>query len=203
MVTANLRGGKIFVPGPYLELENVSGAVLISAGVLECKKCSATLEKARGRDGALRVGLAGPSGPFHLDILVESSAREVQSLLIRHVKDDALRKEVARLRDVEGSLSARLVLGETLGAISAKVLAVEAALTAAYEPVPYPISLRGGRLNYDNGKIEAESLAGAVGRSSFSGLTGSVLTRGTRASGYQVGKCAVGPARDRSYAPQS
>jgi hypothetical protein len=51
-------------------------------------------------------------------------------------------------------------------------------LTASYEPVPYPISLRAVAY-YDNGKIEAESLEGAIGRSSFSGLTGSVRTDGT------------------------
>ena len=38
VATANLRGVKIFVPGPDLDLENVSGSVLISAGVLECKE---------------------------------------------------------------------------------------------------------------------------------------------------------------------
>ena len=45
--------------------------------------------------------------------------------------------------------------------------------------MPYAVSLKGGRFNYDNGKIEAESLAGAIGRSSFSGLTGSVRADGT------------------------
>ena len=178
VVTGKLRGVKIFVPGPDLDLENVNGSVLISAGILECKECSTTLGKAKGRDGALRVGLAGPSGPFHLDIMVETDARELQPLLLRHVKDAAFRKEVSRIRHVEGSLSGRLVLGETLDAISAKVSAVQPALTASYEPVPYPIALRGGRFNYDNGKIEAESLEGAIGRSSFSGLTGSVRTDG-------------------------
>ena len=174
VVTANLRGVKIFVPGPDLDLANVAGSMMISAGVLECKRCSATLGKTKGWDGALRVGLAGKSAPFHLDIMVETEARELQSLLVRHVKDDAIRKEVSRFHDVDGSLSGRLVLGKTLDAISAKVLAVPAALTASYEPLPYPVSLKGGRFNYDNGKIEAESLAGSIGRSSFSGLTGTV-----------------------------
>ncbi len=179
VVTANLRGVKIFVPGPDLDLENVAGSMLIAAGVLECKKCAATLGKAKGRDGTLRVGLAGANGPFHLDIMVETDARELQSLLIHHVKDAAFRKEVSKFRDVDGSLAGRLVLGETLDAISAKVSAVPAALTASYELVPYPISLRSGRLNYDNGKIEAESLAGGIGHSSFSGLTGSVRADAT------------------------
>jgi hypothetical protein len=179
VVSANLRGVKIFVPGPDLDIENVAGSLLISAGVLECKKCAATLGKAKGRDGALRVGLTGPDGPFHLDIMVETDARELQSLLLEHVKDAAFRKEVSRFHDVDGSLSGRLVLGETLEAISVKVSAVQPALTASYEPVPYPVSLKGGRFNYDNGKIEAESLAGAIGRSSFSGLTGSVRADGT------------------------
>jgi AsmA-like protein len=178
VVTANLRGLKIVVPGPDLDLENVAGSLLISAGVLECNQCSATLGKAKGRDGALRMGLTGPSRPFHLDIMVESDAREAQSLLVRHVKDDAIRKEVSRIRHVDGSLAGRLILGGTLDAISVKVSAVQAALTASYEPVLYPIALKGGRFNYDNGMIEAESLTGAIGRSSFAGLKGSVRTDG-------------------------
>src|SRR6185503_14497057 len=103
-----------------------------------------------------------------------------QALLVRHVKDPAFQKEFSRIRHVAGSLSGRLVLGETLDAISAKVSVVPAGLAVAYEPVPYSISLKRGRLNYENGKIEAESLEGAIGRSLFSGLTGSLRTDGTR-----------------------
>ena len=174
VASANMRGVKMFVPGADLDLANVAGSVMISAGVLECKKCSATLGKAKGRDGALRVGLAGGGAPFHLDIMVDADARELQTLLVRLVKDEAFRKEVARFRDVDGSLSGRLVLGETLDAISAQLLAVQPALTVTYEAVPYPVALKGGRVNYANGKIETEGLEGAVGRSLFSGLTGSV-----------------------------
>ncbi len=111
--------------------------------------------------------------------MVEADARELQALLVRHVKDPAFQKELSRIRHVDGSLSGRLVLGETLDAISAKVSAVPAGLTVSYEPVPYSISLKRGRLNYENGKIETESLEGAIGRSLVSGLTGSLRTDGT------------------------
>ena len=178
-VSADFHGAKILVPGPDLDLENVRGSLSIAAGVLECRKCSATLGKAKARDGALRMDLKSPRGAFHLDIMVEADARELQSLLVRHVKDPAFQKELSRIRHVAGSLSSRLVLGETLDAISAKVSVVPAGLTVAYEPVPYSISLKRGRLNYENGKIEAESLEGAIGRSLFSGLTGSLRTDGT------------------------
>jgi hypothetical protein len=174
VVTANLRGVKIFVPGAALDLADVAGSMKISAGVIECLKCSATLGKAKGRDGTLRVGLAGAGAPFHLDIMVDADARELQTLLLRQVKDEAFRKEVSRFHDLDGSLSGRLVLGETLDAISAQAFAVQPALKATYEAVPYPVSLKGGRFNYANGRIETESLEGAIGRSSFSGLTGSV-----------------------------
>ena len=179
VMTADLRGVKIFIPGRDLDLINVAGAMIVSAGVLECKKCSANLGKAKGRDGTLRVGLSGANRPFHLDIKVETEARELQALLLQHVNDQAFRKQVSRFRDVAGSLSGRLVLGETVDAISAKVSAVPSALTASYDPVPYSISLSGGLLSYDNGKIEAENLIGAIGRSSFSGLIGSVRADGT------------------------
>ena len=94
-------------------------------------------------------------------------------------KTPAFQKELSRIRHVAGSLSGRLVLGETLDAISAKVSAVPAGLTVSYEPVPYSISLKRGRLNYENGKIETESLEGAIGRSLVSGLTGSLRADGT------------------------
>jgi hypothetical protein len=96
VVTANLRGGKIFVPGPDLDFENVAGSLLISAGVLECKNCAASLGKAKGRDATLRIGLAGPNRPFHLDIMVASNAQELQALLVRHVKDDVIRQQISR-----------------------------------------------------------------------------------------------------------
>ncbi len=179
VMTADLRGVKIYIPGRDLDLANVAGAMIVSAGVLECKKCSATLGKAKGRDGMLRVGLTGANRPFHLDIMVETEARELQSLLMSHVKDEVFRREISRIHQIDGALSGRLVLGETLETISAKVSAVPAALTASYEPVPYPISLSAGRLTYDSGRIEAQTLAGAVGRSSFAGLTGSVRVDGT------------------------
>ncbi|MGZ8484443.1 MAG: hypothetical protein ACXWZQ_11115 [Candidatus Binatia bacterium] len=179
VMTADLRDVKIYIPGRDLALANVTGAMIVSAGVLECKKCSATLGKAKGRDGMLRVGLTGANRPFHLDIMVETEARELQSLLMSHVKDEAFRKEISRIYRIDGSLSGRLVLGETLETLSAKFSAVPAALTASYEPVPYPISLSAGRLTYDSGRIEAQTLAGAVGRSSFAGLTGSIRVDGT------------------------
>jgi hypothetical protein len=82
LVAGNLRGVKLFVPGPDLDLENVAGS-LLTCRVVEAR-CSVTLGKAKGRAGAVRVGLTGPSRPFHLDIMVETDARELQSLLIRY-----------------------------------------------------------------------------------------------------------------------
>jgi hypothetical protein len=69
-----LRGVKIYIPGRDLDLANVAGAMIVSAGVLECQKCSASMGEAKGRDGTLRVGLTGANRPFHLDIKVETDA---------------------------------------------------------------------------------------------------------------------------------
>ena len=64
--------------------------------------------KIQGRDGTLRLGLEGKNAPFHLDIMVDADAAELHSLLFRVFKDDALRKELSRVRNIEGELSGRL-----------------------------------------------------------------------------------------------
>jgi hypothetical protein len=197
VVTGNLRGGKILVPESDLDLENVNGAVSISAGVLECTKCSATLEKARGRDGALRVGLANPRGPFHLDIRVDTDAKDLQSLLLRLCQACLSRK----LPGFAMSGSVRQAgARRNPGCDFSQSIAVEAA-----RPPP----MRPCRIHFTQGRSSQlrrrqdrdENLAGAVGRSSFPD-SAVRCSRRTEQVDIKSANYATRPA-DRALAPQS
>lgn len=174
VATAVLRDGNIFLPGPDLDLEDVSGSIVVSGGALEATGVSARLGTIRGRDGTLRLGLEGPHAPFRLDLAVQADAAELQSLLLRVVTDDEFRDQLSKLRNVAGALSGRLVLGETIDAFVPKVSILKTALRYSYDLIPYPISISGGRFEYGDGRVALQDVGGTVGLSSFSGLTGSL-----------------------------
>ena len=191
VVTAALRDGSIFVPGPDIDLEDVSGLIVVSGEMLEVKKSSARLGKIQARDGTLRLGLGGKNPPFHLDMLVQSDAAALRSLLLRVVKDDGFHKELAQVRHVEGQLSGRLLLGESIDSLSAKVSIFETAVKGSYDPLPYPIAIKEGRFQYGDGKIALENVSGAFGLSSFSGVAGSLNFNESRQIEIDSGKLSL------------
>ena len=173
-VTGALHRGNILASVLGIDLDDVNGQFVVSRGILEAKQFSARSGKIQGREGTLRLGLEGESAPFHLDIMVEADAAELHSLLFRVFKDDGLRKELSRVRNIEGDLSGQLVIGEKIDSLSARVSILKAALKGFYDSIPYPISIKAGRFQYGAGKIGVEGVSGAVGLSSFSDLTGSL-----------------------------
>ena len=173
-VAGALRGGNIFASVLGIDLDDVNGQFVVSRGILEAKQFSARSGKIQGREGTLRLGLEGKNAPFHLDIMVDADAAELHSLLFRVFKDDGLRKELSRVRNIEGDLSGQLVIGEKIDSLSARVSILKAALKGSYDSIPYPISIKEGRFNYGENKIALEGVSGAVGLSSFSELTGSL-----------------------------
>jgi len=173
-VTGALRSGNIFASVPGIDLDDVDGQFVVSRGILEAKQFSARFGKIQGTDGTLRLGLEGKNAPFHLDLMVQSDAAELHSLLLRIIKNDGLRKELSRIRNLEGDLSGRLILGERIDSFFPKVSILKSAVRGSYDLIPYPISIKEGRFEYGAGKIALEGVSGAVGLSSFFGLTGSL-----------------------------
>jgi len=169
-VSGSMHNGKIFLPGPGLELQNVAGSVRISGGILEASGVTASIGASKGWNGKLLLGLEDKMAPFRLDISLRTSAPELHSVLLKLVRDEAFRGELLKVRDIEGDLSGRLILGERLNAISPVVAISSANFSASYERIPFPIAIRGGRLKYDRKIITLEHARGSVGLSTFRGL---------------------------------
>src|SRR4030095_8994747 len=103
VVAGTLRDGNISTFALNIDLAEVNGPFVVSRGILEAKEFSARLGKMQGGDGVVRLGLEGTRAPFHLDMMVQADAAELHSLLLRVVKDEGVRKELSRLRNVGGS----------------------------------------------------------------------------------------------------
>ena len=170
VLTGVMRNGNIVLPGSELELENVSGSVRISQGILEAANVSANHGTMKGWNGVLRLGLEGKGAPFHLDLSVRSGAADLQAVLFKLARNETFREELLKVQDLKGELSGRLILGERLNAISPLVTLSEADISGNYALIPFPITVRGGQLNYDQKIIRLTNVEGAVGRSSFGGL---------------------------------
>jgi hypothetical protein len=177
---ASLRDCTILIPGSDLEFKNVGGSLRIANGFLEASRITASLGRAKGWNGKLRLGLHGKSAPFHLDISAQSAAPDLQSLLLKIVHDEAFRGELLKLRNISGELSGRLVLGDSLDAISPVVTISKLAISAIYAHMPFPIEIRGGRFSYDQRFMKLESAQGLVGRSIFDRLSVSLNHNGSR-----------------------
>jgi hypothetical protein len=179
-LSASMVDCRIVIPRYDLEFKSVGGSVRIAHGILEADKVTANLGTAKGWNGRLRLGLEGKTAPFHLDIWVRSTAPDLQSLLLKIVHDEPLRRELLKVRNIEGELSGRLILGETLDVISPLVVVSQASLSATYESVPFPIAIRSGRFTYDQKVTRLESAQGSVGRSTFVGLDVTLHHDGSR-----------------------
>ena len=152
-VTGTLRDGNILTYPLDIDLDDVDGLFVFSGGIFEAKQFSARSGKMQQSDGTLRLGFEGKNAPFHLDIMVDADAAELHSLLFRVFKDDALRKELSRVRNIEGELSGRLIIGEKIDSLSARVSILKAALRGSYDRIPYPISIKEGQFQYGESKI--------------------------------------------------
>jgi hypothetical protein len=197
-VTGTLRDGNILTYPLDIDLEEVSGLFVFSGGIFEAKQFSARSGKMQQSDGTLRLGFEGKNAPFHLDIMIDADAAELHSFLFRVLKDEGMRKELSSVRNIEGNLSGRLVLGDKIDSLSASVSIAKAALRGSYDRIPYPISIKEGQFQYDDDKIALKSVSGSIGLSSFSGLTGSLNYRGSRQVEISSAKFALDLAQTKN-----
>ena len=177
-IRGNIREGRAFiseemvgVQGLNFELEKIKGDVTLSKGFLEAKNLEARWgEKVKVEEGLLRWGLVGEGGGFHLEATSEVDLAPIPPMLKKLVKDEKVLQEIELIREMEGRVRGRWVLGETLKAIGLKVDVREMNLVARYARIPYPLVIQGGQVSYDGEKVGITRLNAKLGRSSLSGL---------------------------------
>ena len=173
LIRGSLQEAEVFVPGADLQVQEAKGEAVISRGILEGRGLEGRLGGARGRDGKLRVGLEGAAdAPLHLDMAVEADLAEAPRYLRRFLRDEALRNEIGRVRQVRGRASGRLILGGRLDSIEAKVEVSSIRASGSYEPIPLLLEIEGGGVLFEGSTIVVQDLRGHVGSSSFSHTTG-------------------------------
>jgi len=174
VIQGRLSNGRIFIPATGMDLTEVSGTASISKGILTGTRLQARLGKTCGSDGSLKLGLAGHNLPFHLDMAVEADLAEALPVVQRLITKPSFKREMGRIDQIQGSATARLILGETTQTITACVEVSRFDLMARYHPIPYLLHARGGRFSYNNSSVKTHGIAIGIGRSSIAGLSGMI-----------------------------
>jgi hypothetical protein len=174
IIEGNMNDGEIYVPKADLNLKEVKGEVVIAKGFLNGKNLEARLENEKGWDGTLKLGLKGGDAPFHLDMVVRADLNQLPPLLKRLVKNEDFVREVNSISEVQGEAFGRLVLGESLQSVRAKIDVTELNLSARYQRIPYLLGIHKGQLFYDGKSIGVKDLGGNLGKSSFSELSAQI-----------------------------
>jgi len=179
VIKGRMSGGKIFIPGVELDLEDVNGDVIISEGILNGTNLQSKMGKTHGQNGTLRLGLNDDIAPLQLKIGIEADLAQLPPVLNRIVDDKDFINELARLSDVRGSASGILMLGDALEGLGATVTVSKAELSARYDRIPYPIRLQGGHLIYDGNRIALDKFFAKVGNSSLGQFSSAISWSGT------------------------
>ena len=95
-------------------------------------------------------------------------------MLLKLLDHETLRGELLKLRNIEGELAGRVILGERLDAIAPVVAVSQMAIRATYERVSFAIAIKGGRFNFEQNMIGLENVQGTVGRSTWAELSGTL-----------------------------
>ena len=180
-VQGNLVGGRIFLSESltglkdiHFDLRHVHGEVFISRGILEGRNLAAKWEKAGVTRGLLRLGLGGGDTPFHLEAMADVDLAQFPPFLKKIIGNQTFSEEMDRLRKLQGRARGRLTLGETLNSVQTRIDIQEMSLSAHYDRIPYQVQVESVQGGYDGGKIEVKNLTGAVGQSSFSGISAQI-----------------------------
>jgi len=167
VIKGRMTQGKIFIPGAELNLDDVIGDALISEGILHGANLEATMGNSSGRNGKMTLGLNEDLAPFQLKIGVKADLSQLPPVLGRVVRDKDFLNELALTKDVKGTATGMLTLGEDLASLSAAVEASNIQLAARYKRIPYAVEIDGGHFKYGGTRLTFDNFNANIGKSSF------------------------------------
>jgi uncharacterized protein involved in outer membrane biogenesis len=171
VINGKLQTGAVSIPEIELDLTEVDGDVVVSEGVLEGSKMSTRLEGSSGHDGILKVALAEGNDLFQLELMLSADLPQAQHILKLIVEKSEFAQVVDKVTSLKGTGTGKLVLGDSLTDINARVDMSDMNLTADYQGLPFPVGITKGQLSFAEKQIELKDLSGTFGNSIFSGLS--------------------------------
>ena len=165
LIEGRLENGNVYIPWIDLDVNEVSGDVLIAGGILEGQGLKGHYKGTRGENGTLRVGLSSADPVLQLDIFARAELPALPSLLARIVPDPEFRKQVALVQGFSGTAQGTLRLDGTHTDVDVNVQASDLDVEARHQLIAYPIRFQGGEFAYDGNSITLRGVDLTIGNS--------------------------------------
>lgn len=169
-IEGQLQHGAVSIPEIELDLTEVTGEVVVADGILAGTGLSTRLEGSTGHSGRLKVGLAEGNDLFQLELMLSADLTQAQQILERIVENPTFNRELALITNLKGTGAGKLVLGDSLADIHARVEASDMHLSFEHQLVPFPININSGQVAFTKNRISFSEVIGTLGKSEFSGL---------------------------------
>ncbi|HXV06423.1 MAG TPA: AsmA-like C-terminal domain-containing protein, partial [Burkholderiales bacterium] len=153
-------------------VRELAGKAAYADGALRIEGLQGAVGASRIRSASGFVQLTGPRHPLQGRVELAVQLQEALRLARGAVRAEPARRQLARVRRLEGSVLAQVELDGTLQAPLAAVVLSQPDFTALHEAMPYALAVSAGTARYDRGVLSVQGLAGRLGGSTFSALTG-------------------------------
>ena len=191
-IEGKLQNGSVSVAEIGLDLTETVGDVLVADGILQGTKMSTRLAGSTGHDGTLKVGLADQD-LFQMELMLSVKLGQAKQILERIVVDPDFIEETGRITNLSGTGTGKLILGDSLKNVRARVDITDLDFSADYDRVPFPIKVTSGQVEFAKSLINLKGWQGTVGDSEFSGLSSQVeLASGDKDVSQRSGRIEVG-----------
>ena len=169
-IHAAVKGARVRIDGPGLDLADVSADVALEGGVLTVENAAARLGKSRAFDGKVLVNLVPGDERLRVEARVEADLAEVPSILARAIPGRSFREELALVEGLEGSATGLITIGDRKSALETSASVSRMRFSATYRRIPWPLRVDSGEFTFDGKRVGVNRLSGSIGRSTFSGL---------------------------------
>jgi hypothetical protein len=188
MIKGQIKDANILLADLGLDLHGVAGDIIIADGILGGKNLQAQLGNTTGKKGSLKLGLVKKeTTPFHLDLELNADLSEVPHILKQLLPDEKIQYQLSLFESIGGAAQGRLTLGDSLEFLEVRVEVDKINAQAKYKPIPYPISVEGGRVLFEGLKEQSHELHGKVGNSTFTNYSDRINWEGEPTLDVQSG----------------
>ena len=167
IIKGRLNNGKIYIPGIDMDLTEIRGDTVISNGILTGENLEARYVKSTGQNGLLKLGLTRANPLFHLDIDVNASLSQIPGVLQQVLPDTRVANDIQAFHKTRGRASGKLILGESLKKIAARIEVDSFNLYTIHEKIPFPLIVKGGNVTIAGNRWTADQIDAQIGRTNF------------------------------------
>jgi hypothetical protein len=171
-VTGAVDSGNISLPVYYdVPVKAIRGTVSLEQGVLHVRDVEARLDKSSAHGGNFDMNLNLDGLPMHVDVGVNADIAEAFALARRVLPDRRWQERLKQVRQLEGTAAARVIVAGNVRKVTTRVDVSSLRASARHDLVPFPIRIAGGTLSYAGSLLSMRGLEGAIGQSTFAGVS--------------------------------